>query len=137
MNRVAPSFIAGTSLLLAACGGDTPTRPSNFLDTTWRLASIERPGQDATTVTASDRYTVRLEASGQASVRADCNSCGGRYAVAGDTLTLGPLACTLVACAPGSLDGAFLSVLGSAPRLAQDGGSLTLTSAAGTLRFTR
>lgn len=137
MKRLALSSL---TLILAACGGSNgsnPTRPSEVLGTTWRLASLERPGQGAVSVASPDRYTFRLDPTGQASVRADCNACGGRYSLAEDTLTLSRLACTLVACPDDSLDGAFLAVLDGPARLRVEVSSLTLTSSEGTLRFTR
>ena len=104
---------------------------------TWRLVSLERPGQAVIMVAKPDSYTFRLDPPEQASVRADCNSCGGRYTLAQDTLTLSPLACTLVGCPDGSLDGAFLAVLNGQARVMADGSALILTSGAGTLRFTK
>jgi heat shock protein HslJ len=139
MNRSALFSVCVSNLLLVACGGSRATAPSapNVLDTTWRLVSLERAGQSALAVTAPDRYTLLMEASGRAGVRADCNSCGGRYSLAQDTLTLSPLACTLVGCPPDSLDQPYLGVLGAPGRLQSDGSTLTFNSSAGRLRFTK
>lgn len=137
MNRLSLSSLLFSTLLLSACGGDSTTGPSEALGPLWRLVSLERTGQSAISVTTPDRYTVLLDPSGQANVRADCNSCGGRYTLAGDTLTLSPMACTLVGCPDDSLDRTFLTVLGGPARLQAGNSTLTLTSGAGTLRFTR
>jgi heat shock protein HslJ len=70
-----------------------------------------------------------------------CNSCGGRYQLAGDRLTVSSLACTLAFCAPiegvpAAID-AFPSLLEGATAVSGDGATLTLTSERGTLRFVR
>jgi heat shock protein HslJ len=134
MRRLALLF---APLLLSACGSDSMVGPSDILATTWRLQSIEQTGAGVVMVATPDRYTLRLGADGQAGVRADCNSCGGRYTLNGDALDLSPLACTLIACADDSLDGPFLTILGSGARVRVDGDALFVSSAKGTLRFTR
>jgi heat shock protein HslJ len=124
---------------LAACGGQQATAPINPADvtaTTWRLQTIEPVGSSAITVPTPDQYTLRLEA-GRVSVRTGCNGCGGAYTLEGDRLILAPLACTLVGCPPESLEAPFLAVLGTESRLSRSEDTLSLTSAAGTLRFIR
>jgi heat shock protein HslJ len=135
MNRL----IALSGLLLVSCGGGAapPTTPSELQSTTWRLQTLQRAGASAVTVPKPDQYTLRLDAAGQASVRADCNSCGGRYATDGSKLTLAPLACTLIACPPGSLDSDYLGLLGGETQASINGAELVLTSSRGTLRYSR
>lgn len=134
MRRFAPLSLI---LLSAACGGGNLAGPSDFLATTWRLQSIDPPGKPTIVVGTPERYTLRLDENGQAGVRADCNSCGGRYTLAGDALDLPRLACTRAFCGEDSLDGAFVRILSSGPRLRVEGSTLVLSSSAGTLRFTR
>jgi len=135
MKRILPVF----GLFLASCGGGrtVPTVPSDLQSTTWRLQTLQRAGASAVTVEKPDQYTLRLDASGQASVRADCNSCGGRYAMDGAKLSVAPLACTLLACSPGSLDSDYLSLLGGETQASSDAGQLVLTSSRGILRYSR
>jgi heat shock protein HslJ len=133
-------------LALAACGGgSTPTpgtppgdaSPVDFTGATWHLQSLQRAGGALVVVEAPLLFTLRLEATtGQASVHADCNSCGGRYALDGSRLEVSPLACTLLAC-QGALDGDYLALLGGATRASSETGGLVLASDRGTLRFTR
>jgi heat shock protein HslJ len=138
MRRFALLLPAVTAL---ACGGGRATNPSSpddFVATTWRLQTLERTGASAVTVTTPDRYTLRLEpSSGRASVRADCNGCGGAFTLDGDQLTLPLMACTLVGCPADSLDGAYLSVLNGKSRLRRSGDTLTLASDGGRLTFSR
>lgn len=133
-------------LVLASCGGGSSTSPdppqgaappADLTAATWRLQSLQRAGGSSVTIATPDRFTLRLEATtGQASVRADCNSCGGRYALDGSRLEVSALACTLMGCND-SLDGDYLALLGGATRASAEGGGLVLTSDRGTLRFTR
>jgi len=128
------------SLVLAAtacAGGSTsPTPAEAVLAKTWRLQTIERSGAASVVVTEPDRYTLRLEATGLASVRADCNRCGGGYSLVGPRLRVESMACTLVGCPPDSLDSAYLSVLGGETQVSSDGATLALTSSRGVLRYT-
>ena len=143
MNRLA-LFLS--LLTLAALGGCSTTHqgtppgspsPADLTGVTWRLQSLQRTGGTLVLVEAPDRFTLRLEAAtGQAGVRADCNSCGGRYALDGSRLDVSALACTLMACGE-SLDGDYLGLLGGATRVNAETGGLVLASDRGTLRFTR
>jgi uncharacterized lipoprotein YbaY len=72
----------------------------------------------------SSRYTLELLSDGTAAVRADCNRGSGRYQVTGNQITIGPLATTLAACPPGSLDSEFLRQLNDAAMYATDGARL-------------
>lgn len=132
------------AILLAAlaCGAcaDGPTTPSEFLETDWQLASVELPGAGPVANARPDRFTLRLGTDGVAGARVSCNSCGGRYQLAGDRLTVDGLACTLAFCngdgvAP-AID-AYPSLLEGASTVRSDGAGLTLTSERGTLRFVR
>ena len=126
-------------LIVASCGGGstTPDGPDALTGTTWRLQTLQRAGASSVTIEAPDRFTLLLSPEGgRASVRADCNSCGGGYALDGARLEVFPLACTLIAC-NGALDGEDLALLGGATRASADGSGLLLTSDRGTLRFTR
>jgi heat shock protein HslJ len=132
-------FIVLLGLIAVSCGGDAtgPTPPSGIQSTNWRLQTLQHAGAALVTVPTPDQYTLMLDTSGQAGVRADCNSCGGRYTLDGSTLTLTPLACTLIACPPGSLDSDYLALLAGETQTSMDGAQLVLSSSRGTLRFSR
>lgn len=83
-------------------------------------------------------YTLALLADGGAAVRADCNRGVGRYEVSGARLTFAPIALTRALCPEGSLDTAFVALLGATVGYAFEGGVLTLTTASGdVLEFAR
>jgi heat shock protein HslJ len=127
------------ALLSAACGG--PTAPSGLVDTEWRLASVELPGAAPVANARPDRFTLRLGAGGVAGALVACNSCGGRYELSGDRLTVSRLACTLAFCTP--IDGvapatlSFPALLEGAAVATTDAAGLTIRSERGTLRFVR
>jgi heat shock protein HslJ len=128
------------ALLPAACA-DGPTSPSAIVGTDWQLASVQLPGAGPVANGRPDLFTLRFDDDGRAGARVACNSCGGRYALDGDRLTVSSLACTLALCAPiegvpSAID-AFPSLLEGATAVGADGATLTLTSERGTLRFVR
>jgi heat shock protein HslJ len=120
-------------VLAAACGPTNPTAEPP--PGPWALQSFELAGGPTIAVPRPDQYTLELRPEGQAHVRADCNSCGGSYQIAGTSLSFGLMACTLVACPPGSLDRDYLEALGSASSFEVRNGELRILYAGGVLRF--
>jgi heat shock protein HslJ len=132
--RMKPALAVPT-LALALSGCNEVTRPSDLIGGTWRLVALRSA---AGTAVPSDpgRYTVSFD-DDRVSVRADCNSCGGGYRLAGDTLTVSTLACTRVACPADSLEQPFLAVLMDTSTVDVDGDRLTLSSDEGRLDLER
>ena len=120
---------------LAAGCGDNPLRPSDLKEVTWKLETIERTGVPTISVATPDQYTLRLGNDGRLSVRADCNQCTGTYSLEGDTLRVGNMACTLVGCPAGSLDGAYAAALGGSSTIAISESRLIVRNGTVTLRF--
>jgi heat shock protein HslJ len=102
---------------------------------TWRLASLQRAGQPAEAVPAGANFSVRVAQS--LHVTADCNLCTGAWSLSGNTLSVGPLACTLAACRTMPFDTTFVSLVSGASTATQQGDTLTLSSGHGTLVFRR
>lgn len=139
IKQTTRAAVVAMALLPAACA-DGPTTPSGLVDAEWRLASVELPGATPVTNARPDRYTLRLEAGGIAGARVSCNSCGGRYELSGDRLTVSRLACTLAFCAPegeAPAIASFPALLEGATEASVDAAGLTLRSERGTLRFVR
>mgnify|MGYP003414425063 CR=1 FL=1 len=68
----------------------------------------------------------------------DCNVCGGTFAVAGQTLTVGPnLACTRAACPTMAFETLYTSILSGDLTVEVSGNTLVLSSARGRLAFTQ
>ena len=130
--------VLGMAALLAGCDIFSPSDLTNAqVAGEWRLEFIQPAGQSAQTVPGGATYSLTL-ADGNLSTRADCNTCAGRFTLAGKTLTAGPaLACTRAACPTMAFENAYTSILSGESTVAAAPASLTLTSARGTLRYTR
>lgn len=138
-----------TAVVAVACSGTpgTPTSPSadngslaltaEQLGGTWILSSIQATGQAAQPAPAGAVYTLSL-ADGRLSTRADCNTCAGAFTLSGSTLTAGPaLACTRAACPTMAFESVYTQILSGESTVTLSGNSFVLTSARGSLHFTR
>jgi len=123
-------------LTVGAVGCDeSPTGPTELVDITWKLETLAHVGSAIVTVPNPDQFTVRFETNGTLSVRADCNTCTGRYVLDGSTVSIGNLACTLVACPTPGLDTLFTSGLQNAKTVTVNNDNLIMTGPEFTLRF--
>lgn len=98
---------------------------------TWRLGDL--PGTDPQALAAAPRpVTVRFEA-GRVSGFSGCNNFMGSYTVAGDQLTIGPLAGTMMACPEpeAAIEKAFHAALSGTMRYSIQGEQLTLLATSG------
>lgn len=121
------------ALALAACGGDDDESGGASLEgTQWTLAGgVDDVPDDAVPTLMLDE--------GVASGSGGCNRFSGGYEVDGDSLTIGPLAGTMMACEEPKMtvESTYLAALEAADAWAIDGGELVLTSGGDeTLRFT-
>jgi heat shock protein HslJ len=130
------SLLVMSALLLAtACGSDDPTGPTLLTGGRWRLDSLRTP-EGITTTVNPDRYTLEFLDATRVSAQADCNVCNGNYDTRGSiAITIGPLACTRVACAPGSRGNDYVALLTTSKLFAQEGETLILVSNTGTLLY--
>lgn len=137
------------SALTIACSDSpaTPTSPSagsgslaltaGQLAGTWTLTSMQVAGQAAQSAPAGATYNLSF-ADNRLSSRVDCNTCSGAFTLSGSTLTAGPaLACTRAACPTMAFEAAYTSILGGESTVALSGNTLVLSSARGTLYFSR
>ena len=114
------------ALTMAGCDVIGTAQGGQLEGVTWQLStyieggsSIAVPDQAAATATF---------ANGQVSGNNGCNSYSGPYQASGSTLSIGPLASTLMGCGPiqSALESAFMTLF-------QNAGSYTATSAALTI----
>ena len=82
-----------------------------------------------------ERFTVLLSDDHRVVVRADCNTCTGRYELSGSNLSLEPLACTRAFCGADSPDTSFLNALAADVSASRNDRTLTLSGAGMVLIF--
>lgn len=73
-----------------------------------------------------NNYVILFEASGQASIKLDCNNGRARWARDGERLAISPIAGTKKGCNYGSMDVAFATDLGEVTGWRYDGTDLLL-----------
>ena len=157
-SSVSLAGLVVAALLATGCAGSpsTPTSPSSApvatssgdqsppgaltveqLAGTWNLQALQPAGDAAQATPAGASYTLTF-ADGRLSTRADCNLCGGTFALSGQTLTAGPaLACTRAACPTMAFETIYTRLLSGDSTVTLSDGTLVLSSARGVLRFTR
>lgn len=125
-------------LLILAVGAvgcdENPVGPT-IVNVTWKLETVARVGSPTITVPNPDQFTVRFENNSNLTVRADCNSCSGRYSLDGSSISIGNLACTLIACPTPGLDQIFTQALQNARTARTSGNQLVMTGPDYTLTF--
>jgi heat shock protein HslJ len=156
MNRsLSLVSVVATALLATGCAGSasTPTAPSSLsgapqhsgspaptldqLAGTWNLQSLQPAGDVHQTTPAGASYTLTF-ADGRLSTRADCNVCGGPFALSGQTLAAGPaLACTRAACPTMEFESIYTRLLSGDSTVTLSDGALVLSSARGVLHLAR
>jgi heat shock protein HslJ len=137
-NRRALLLLALTLAAAGGCHGNGGTAPEMLplrTDVQWQLESFQPSAGPIVAVTDPSLYTVRFGSDGSVTARADCNRCGGRYRVSGASMTIGPLACTLMACPLPSQGDQFTAALTSVTGYVQTESELLLLHTGGTLRL--
>jgi heat shock protein HslJ len=128
--------LSALGLALASCS-DEVTGPSDIMGGAWRLRTMTLAGGSPFTPSDPSRYTVEFKNDDQIGLVADCNACGGSYSVSNGTLSVPPLACTLVACA-GPEGGQFAGIIEGSSSIRKDGDDeLEIQSSEGRLLLER
>ena len=148
-------FVLTLPIVLAACsatgaGGpvlpglvNAPPPPLGAEDSlpigvVWTWLSTQTRDGSGVVPEGRERYTLEFRPGGTVNVRADCNRGSGSYTRNGNTLGIGPIALTRMACPPDSKDGDFVKGLAAVSGHSMVGSDLVLTlgSNAGSMRFT-
>jgi heat shock protein HslJ len=129
---LAACVVTGT---LVSCGGDV-VGPSD-LRGEWRLVSLKRADHSTIPIPDTLRLTADFGEDDRLGLRADCNVCGGAFALDGDAMVAGPFACTRAFCASAPLDSEFVGLLDGRSTVRVDGDRLVLSSGRGALLFLR
>jgi heat shock protein HslJ len=121
--------------LMAACDSSTSPVDLSEVEGVWELEAFLLDDGSVQDVPDAQDFALGFEAGGSVHAQVDCNVCNGSYEAEGNSIKLGLLACTLVACRPGSLDHQFQTALGSASSFVRSGSELSIRYAGGTMRF--
>ena len=136
MRSIFLTIVVGVTVFaLAACGG-TPAPAASLEDTAWTLTAYRK-----SRLIAGTSFTAAF-ADGQLRGSAGCNSYGGEYAIKGNTIEIGMLMSTMMACTePDGLmeqEQFLLEFLQSVERWQMEDGQLQLFRADGeALTFVR
>ena len=134
MMRFLPLVLV-LGLAAAGCKADAVS-PSDLMGGAWQLTSLQDGTSSAVAVTDPTRYTLGFGNDGRATVKSDCNTCGGAYSLDGASFRMGPLACTRAFCGTASLDPAYPAALDKARAVTMDTpADLTIHGDGVTLRF--
>jgi uncharacterized lipoprotein YbaY len=129
-SMTAAGGFAALAALFSIVGPITPMASSAQPPDSSALTGVVWQWQHTVTDTDSvapddpSRYAIEFQPDGRVNVRADCNRGGGSYEATENRLTFGPIAVTLIACPPGSLDSVFLRQLNDAGVYSTDGNQL-------------
>jgi heat shock protein HslJ len=135
LKCVGVAFVALALVFTAGgCDSDSSSTSAEII-ALWQLQEFILDDGTTTPVDDPTKYTVDFQVGGDVSIQTDCNRCSGRYFVDGNSLSFGPLACTIAACLPGSFDGQFQVALSTVSSYEIVDGSLFLRYAGGELRL--
>jgi heat shock protein HslJ len=136
--RTMVAMVVALTLPLAACASSTDsgsggTTPRSLAGTAWDLA-LYAPAGASELAPVPEGVTPTAEfTEDQVSGSGGCNRFSGGYTTDGDSITIGPLASTLMACVgeADAVEADYLARLGQAATYAITDGTLTLSDGAG------
>lgn len=114
----------------------TATEPTSLTGTTWAATGINNGKGGVTSLVAESTVTAEFADDGTLTGDAGCNSYTGTYEVLGDTITIGPLATTRMACEPelNEQEANYLAALENATTFTLDRDRLELRNDEGSLQ---
>jgi len=112
----------------------TPQAAVTLVGTPWNVVNYNNGNQATVSVEAGSVITLQFAAEGSVSGNASCNEYHGSFTTDGDTVTVGPLATTRMACQSdqlGAQETQYLTALQNAATYDITNGTLTIRDAAG------
>src|SRR5262245_53876791 len=110
MNRFARVAALCAGLSIAGCGDADLVAPSELTGGAWKLQSIQS-SSGTIAIQRPENFTVTFGSDLKLGIKADCNVCGGTYSLAGGSLQISGVFCTLAYCGDTSNDRPFMDVL--------------------------
>jgi len=131
LRRFVPSQLVLLGLMTAACAGGAGGGTS-LAGTAWILVEL-----DAEQPLIGASITAEFDEQGRVGGTSGCNSYGGQYQARGESMTIGALAGTLMACAEPVMaqESAFLAALGATASFSISGDRLSLHDSGGDARL--
>lgn len=125
-------LLAVLGLCVAGCAGDVGSEVSDRLtlaDTQWDLAQFAPGGTTTLAEVPSVVMATATFTADRISGDAGCNTFTGGYSTEGTSITVGPVATTLMACSPAvaEVEDAYLALLGAASTYSVSGDTLTMS----------
>ena len=108
--KALPLLVLMLAIGAVACD-ENPVSPTEIRNVTWKLESIERPGTATITVPNPEQYTLRFEDDGGWPCGRTATRAADATSLDGSSLSIGDVACTLIACPVPGLDTTFTSAL--------------------------
>jgi heat shock protein HslJ len=107
--------------------------PANPLEGEWNVTGYNNGREAVTSPIAGTTLTATFTPDGQVSGNAGCNTFTGGYTLDGTSLTVGPLASTMMACEQDVMDqeAAFLAAIQTPTTVETSGATVTLRDASG------
>ena len=138
-NLAKSATFTATADALTIFGGDGKqllaytAAPANPLEGEWKVTGYNTGTEAVTSPAAGTTLTATFTADGQVGGNAGCNSYTGSYTLDGTSLTVGPLATTMMACDQAIMDqeAAFLAALQTPTTVETSGTTVTLRDATG------
>ena len=133
LSKLAGAVAVVTALSACQRNGDAGGLTAPLEDREWSLVALD--GQPAGPGAGGQAATLLLSATDhRAGGFGGCNRYSADYSIAGDSLTLGPIAMTMMACPSGmELEQQFGTALSATRRFRVDGNTLQLVGPAGVL----
>ena len=133
-DKLMMDLVADGGTMQFSSVGATAANP--LVGSAWNWMGTQTP-TGKVTVADPTNYTLAFLSSTVVAVKADCNKGNGSYTVDGNNIKFGPMAMTMMACPPGSLDSTFNRQLGAAStyKLVGDRLTIDLIDNGGTMTF--
>jgi hypothetical protein len=90
--------------------GEASMQGNRLVGSVWKLVAIDPPRDQIMFVDDPDRYLLQFKDEEIVAVKADCNSCEGRYSSSGRALVL-RVDCVTQNCRPGSFGERYLAAI--------------------------
>jgi len=126
-------FLLPFLLVILSCGSEDKIKKPSLTGNSWKLIKIEAGKKSEKVIDKPKSYTIRFYDDSTLKVKSDCNSCSGKYNVAGKFIKLNNLDCSKKFCGKNSYDYLYQKFLNDSSSFYLSGNELVLESYKGKL----